>query len=148
MDQYSEMMGSSRASFLLLLCRSPLLILSFIHVLSSHFLNFIYTCPFCFHIFSFLSLLLPFLFRLPRHLPRHLVCSMHSPSLSGKILWKSSRRLTGWKQQEMRVQKQRGSPYSWNGAALSARGGKEVKRERMCMFKIQPEWDHSSSTSP
>lgn len=106
-----------------------MLILSFMHLL---FLNFIYSCLLCFHTFSSLSLLHPFLFNLPHLLPHHLFSSVHSPTLSGKIHWKSPRRLMGWKQKEMRGQKQGG-----NGAALSAKGEKLTKRDYT--LKIQPE---------
>lgn len=104
-----------------------MLILSFMHL---HFLNFIYSWLLCFHTFSALSLLHPFLFNLPHLIPHSLFSSTHSPTVRGKI---HLRRLIGWKQQEMRVQKQRG-----NGAALSAKGRKTGKG-RDYMLKIQLE---------
>ena len=149
MDHCSEMMGSSRASLFFLLCSSPLC--SFFHFFFPffpHFPHFIYTCLFSFRTFSSLSLLLPFSISSSTSSPPPF-SSMHSPSLSGKTLWKSWRSVTGWKQQEMRVQKQRGSSYSWNGVALSAKAEKEWWREKECAcLKSSLNWDQSSSAAP
>lgn len=93
--QFSETMGSNRTSLFLLCCCS--LFCSFIHL---HFPHLIHSCPFCFHTFSSSFSILH-----PRHLLPSICHSIHSPTPSGKILRKSSRRVTEWKQQEMRVQK-------------------------------------------
>lgn len=128
---YEEAVEPPFASTLVL--TAPIILL-FIHVFSSHFLNFIYTCPFCFQTFLSLYLLLPFLFLLPHHLPHHLFSSMHSPSLSGKILEnpedglpdRSSRKWGCRKREEALTHEM---VWHW-----WQEGG-----EKMCMLKIQPE---------
>lgn len=140
MDQYSEMMGSSKASLFLQLAVHHSAHFSFIHVLSSHFLNFIYTRPFCFHTFSSLSRFLSYFFF---HIVSPTVCWVQCilPAWVEKYfenpeggLQDGSSRKWGCRNKEEALTHE----MVWH---CRQEGGKKkvVKRERMRMLKIQPE---------
>lgn len=151
------MMGSNRTSLFLLFCCS--LFCSIIHL---HFPHLIHSCPFCFHSFSSLSFLLPFLFLHPHHLlPSSCPVQCILPPQVEKYLENpqggsqdGSSRKWGCRNKEETLTHEMVQHCQQEGEEV-------VKRERMCMLKMHSwelwaiplvwgpfppvgNWDHSS----